>query len=77
MYTPSIPEMMTVHMLHIFALRGIEDTIENRLEFLETVKEQWMKDPVYGSPQHLIMHISITVLINELKVDQTLQNMNL
>lgn len=74
MYIPSIPETMTVHMLHTFTVFGIEDTIENRLAFLETTKATWMKDSVLGHPQYLMMHIAITVLINELKVDQTLQN---
>lgn len=68
---------MTVHMLNTFALFKIEDTLENRLSFLTSAKELWMKDPVLGSPQNMYNQIAITILINELNVELALQNKNL
>jgi hypothetical protein len=73
MYDPSVPESIVVHMRSVFAQFGIDDTIENRLYFLEAAKEKWMKDPVLGSPKHYIEHIAITMVINDLKVEQILR----
>jgi hypothetical protein len=73
MRTPSIPEIMTTVMLIEFGRQGTEDTIENRLSFLETMNEIRKTDPVFGHPSNVLSHIALTMLINELKVDQVIQ----